>query len=77
MRADAALEHGIAVEQQVMRGDGRSDAARAPPSTNAAASLVVMCSSTIFSARKALDAAGELALDEHRLAVEHVDCRDR
>jgi hypothetical protein len=32
-----------------------------------------MCSSTIFSAGKSLQQPRQMALDEHRLAIEHVD----
>ena len=43
------------------------------PSTNATASAVVMCSNTIFSAGKSRSQAGKDAIDEHGLAIEHVD----
>ena len=42
-------------------------------STKAAASCVVMCSSTIFSFGKRFTSGAERAVDEHRLAIEDVD----
>ncbi len=42
-------------------------------STKATASAVVICSNTTFSAGEIADDAAKRPLDEHRLAVEHVD----
>jgi hypothetical protein len=59
MRADAALEHGVAVVEQVVGGDGGRDVGRRGR-TNSAAWRVVMCSSTIFSAGTVAAAASRL-----------------
>ena len=41
--------------------------------TNSAARAVVMCSNTTFKRGEALDERAEGFLDEHGLAVEHID----
>ena len=58
----------------MLRRDGRGDVG-AEPSTKSAASAVVICSNTIFKPGKVAHQPAEHALDEHRLAVEHVDSR--
>ena len=45
--------------------------------TKSAASRVVTCSSTIFSPGKSRTIARQMAVDEHALAIEHVDVRIR
>ena len=46
-------------------------------STKATASAVVICSKHDLQRREVADQPGQHALDEHRLAVEDVDLRDR
>ena len=53
VRLNAAQKQGIAIEQQVMGGNGGGDIAEAPL-TNSTASRVVMCSNTIRQLREAL-----------------------
>ena len=48
MRPQAAGEHRVAVDDQMLRRDRRGDDRRLSRMTNSAASAVVMCSNTIF-----------------------------
>ena len=57
---------------EVLRGDRRRDRRRRI-ATKSAASVVVICSKTIFSSGKSRDQRRQHALDEHRLAVENID----
>ena len=74
VRPDAAGEDRVAVVEQVVRGDRRRRA-RPGVGTYCAPSFVVTCSSTIFSSGKSRRSGDQVALDEHRLAIEHVDRR--
>jgi hypothetical protein len=76
MRTDAAREERVARIQKMLRRDRRGDVGGADE-TNAAASAVVMCSSTIFNVGKSRTIAVERTLDENALAIEDVDVAHR
>ena len=72
MRPDAAFEHRIAIQQQVLRRDRRGDArARALHELRGRARRDVL--EHDLQVRHAFDDAAQHAVDEGVLAVEHVD----
>ena len=72
VRADAAGEQRIAIEQQVLRRDRRADAARARSCTNCTAVARRDVLEHDAQLRKASHAAVEHAIDEDALAIEDV-----
>ncbi len=74
MRADAAFEHRVAVVQQVMRGQRRGDIVR-----RACNELRGIPGGDVLEHHaqpgQVVQQRLQHALDEHRLAVEHVHCR--
>jgi hypothetical protein len=74
VRANAPLEDGVAVIEQMVRGN-RGCYGQRQLATNSAASFVVMCSMTTFSRRKALESRAAAPVDKHFFAVEKIDFR--
>ncbi|MCY1345029.1 hypothetical protein D9M69_310800 [compost metagenome] len=72
MRANTADQHVVAVVQQVMGGDGGADVGR-----GRLHELHRIAGGDVLEhqlqGREALDHAGQVLVDEHLLAVEHVD----
>ena len=74
MRADAADEQRVAIHQQMLRSDRRGDA-RARGAHEFGRGAVVTCSKTMRRLRERSTSRRQHAVDEARLAIEHIDVR--
>ena len=72
MRADAAFEHGIAVDGEMVRGDGRGDIRAAGFDERHGFGGGDMFENDL-QRRIIADQPGQGAFDEHRLAIENID----